>query len=92
MNIFLLEKLFKHKEFHKNKSLAKELWEIMGCSRHLSDSDIIAKISLEIDDELFEDLRIQALKNKSQNADRGWKKRRSRLFFLYPMVRGLFRN
>lgn len=45
-NIFLLEKLFKHKEFRKNESLAKELWQIMGCSRHLSGDDIVAKINV----------------------------------------------
>lgn len=45
-NIFLLEKLFKHKEFYGNKSLAEELWQIMGCSRHLSDDDIVAKINV----------------------------------------------
>ena len=45
-NIFLLEKLFKHKEFYGNKSLAKELWQIMGCSKHLADSDIVAKINV----------------------------------------------
>ena len=45
-NIFLLEKLFKHKEFCKNESLAKELWQIMGCSRHLSGDDIVAKINV----------------------------------------------